>query len=343
MYLTRTDNTGFWQFLDSIDQKYEKSDFPFLTNEDPPRIKPVFDFGEFLSLLSKDEAQSYLYHGLGHALSYVGPVLDSELEHGFNDHTDRHTSWVARNTVDLLQRSGTNYDGTGSCDSQTEILATLVGLTHDIGNLISRKKHSDYSQQIITELFYHEENHAKLWSAAIQAITFHDEAALKTENFNLSSGLPLLWALVLADKMHAGRDRLGDKSLLLGPKGSLDADIHILLNSLIAHSCWYISLDKFIWHLDFSVDINLERLKPLANQKERIWVPQKYQEDFRNHKIAYRDNFAKDFVEIYLERIKLCATTVNLLFPWLSGFQLVLNDSDPRQKVGPVQIVIYSS
>lgn len=342
MQLTRSDGTPFWQFLSSINQPFEKSDFPFLTPEDPPRIKPVFDFGEYLSLLSKDEALSYLYGGLGHTLTYVGPVLDSELSHGFNDHTDRHTSWVAKNTVDLLQRSGTNYDGSASCDTQTEILATLVGLTHDIGNLVSRKGHSQYSQQIISELFHHEEDQTKPWSAAIQAIVYHDETALKTTDFDLSKGLPLLWSLVLADKMHAGRDRLGEKSILKGPEGAIEADIHILLNSLVAHSSWYIDLDKFVWHLDFSVDVNLERLKPLTNQRERIWVPQKYQTDFRQNNIPYKQNFTKDFLSIYSDRIDLCREAVALLFPWLSGFQIVLNDSDPRHKVGASHDIIYS-
>ena len=77
---------------------------------------PVFDWPEYLELESRGEALAYLSRGLGTALNYVGPVLDTELPHGFNDHTDRHTLWVSERAVELLQRAGVGYDGQGYFD-----------------------------------------------------------------------------------------------------------------------------------------------------------------------------------------------------------------------------------
>ncbi|MBP7843072.1 hypothetical protein KA017_03650, partial [Candidatus Woesebacteria bacterium] len=141
----RPDNIPFWEFLKSNNIPYNKKHFPFLTYNNIPKIKQIFDFSEYVQIGSRGEALSYLYNGFGKALNYVGPVLDLELEHGFNDHTDRHTLWVSQTGVELLQRAGISYDGSGHYDPLTETMMTLVGMTHDLGNFFSRKEHSTYS------------------------------------------------------------------------------------------------------------------------------------------------------------------------------------------------------
>src|SRR5690606_7415082 len=113
--------TSFWNFLEAAGIPFKKEDFPFLTKTDPPQIKQMWDFGEYLKLGSKGQALAYLYQGLGRALDYVGPVLDSELPNGFNDHTDRHTLWVAQRGLELLYRAGLDYNGTGYYDEKTEV------------------------------------------------------------------------------------------------------------------------------------------------------------------------------------------------------------------------------
>ncbi len=343
MYFQRQDKQSFWDFLNQISPHYQQSDFPFLTKDNPPRFKPIFDFGDYLKLSGRGEALSYLYQGLGKSLSYVGPALDSELTYGFNDHTDRHTLWVTNKTLELLHRSGSNYSQTGPIDVTTELLATLAAMTHDIGNLIGRKMHPIYSVEILEKLFVHESDHQKEWNTLIQAVQFHDEFQLTSHHFKLAKGSPLLWALVAADKMHVSRDRLGDKSALLGTNHSIEYDKHIVLNLLIARSTWYFQKNIFTWHLDFSCDIGEERLIPLANHKDRVWVPQEYQNNFRKLNQPYRETFTKNFLETYGDRIKLVEQTTKLLFPWLSGFQLILSDGDITKKVGAKDLVIYST
>ena len=174
----RPDGMPFWQFLEIHDIPFQKKDFPFLTNYSTPRIKPSFDFKHYMELSSRGEALSYLYSGLGRALNYVGPVLDMEMKHGFNDHTDRHTLWVSQTGVELLQRSGHSYDGNGYFDEKTEVLMTLVGMTHDLGNLQTRKEHSTYSAWLLTKLFENTVLNEQEFRTALFSILFHEEPVL---------------------------------------------------------------------------------------------------------------------------------------------------------------------
>lgn len=341
MTLTRADGTSFWQFLEKINYPFEKGDFPFLTPDDPPRVKPVFDFGEYLRLAGRGEAIAYLYKGLGRTPTYVGPALDAELAYGFNDHSDRHTLWVTQQTIDLLMRAGMNFSGKGQTNIETELLATLVGMTHDLGNLVSRKGHSKYSIELLRGLFVRTPEQNGQWQMVEQAVIYHDEGTLGQDKFDLKNGHPLLWALVAADKMHVGRDRLGEKSIARGPEGTVEADVHVVLNMLISRSAWYIHEDTFVWHLDFSVDQAEERLAPLTNDKDRVWVPKEYQEAFRKLGIPYRQTFANQFLEVYKDRIRLSHEAIKLLFPWVANFQVLLGDADVKNKVGKAEIEVW--
>src|SRR5690606_20841668 len=128
-----------------------------------------------------------------------GPVLDTELKHGFNDHTDRHTLWVSQTGVELLQRAGASYCGEGYFDGETEILMTLVGMTHDLGNFMSRKDHPEYSAWLLTRLFTGTEAEPRAWEAVLKAVLFHDEHMMQRTGFTLEKGFPLVWALIAAD------------------------------------------------------------------------------------------------------------------------------------------------
>lgn len=341
MLFTRANGKSFWEFLTDLGQKYDKSDFPFLTGDEVPRVKPVFDFSDYLRLTGKGEALAYLYKGLGKAPTYVGMALDSELDFGFNDHTDRHTLWVASNTVDILNRAGVTWDGSSGTNTITELLALLVGMTHDLGNLLDRKRHSSLSVQILDSMFVVSPEYNDIWQAVKRTILYHDEFALVEGGFSLNKGGPLLWALVLADKMHVGRDRLGEKSIKLGQDGSAEKDVHVTLNMLISRSVWYIDPESFTWKLDFSVELGQERMMAMTNEKDRVWVPEHYQKAYRKEGILYRETFAEEFMKVYGERNKLLRKAAGLLFPWVKGFKLYLVDSDSRGKVKPEKVLIW--
>jgi hypothetical protein len=337
----RPDGTPFWQFLDSSGISYSKKDFPFLTHYRTPKVLPLFNFADYLNLTSRGEALSYLYKGLGKALNYVGPVLDQELEHGFNDHTDRHTLWVSQTGVELLQRSGNAYHGNGHYGELTEVLMTLVGMTHDLGNLQTRKEHSTYSTWLLAKLFSNTKQFPEIFRTVAHAILFHEEPVLISHNIDLTKGSPLQWALIAADKMHVGRDRVGSRSFANGiAKGALEDDIHILLNALIVRSSWHLGVGEFTWNLDFSVDQLEEKFASFTKGNKRIWMPRFFQKRFLNKGTIYRDSFISHFNEVYADRIKLAAQCVFLLFPYLSHFTVVLTDNDTRAKVGSGQMIV---
>ncbi len=341
----RPDGTPFWKFLKAHKIEFTKSDFPFLTTHPQPQLRQVFDFGEYMQLKSRGEALSYLYNGLGKALNYVGPLLDMELEHGFNDHTDRHTLWVSQTGVEILQRAGISFDGSGQYDGLTEVLMTLVGMTHDLGNLLSRKDHSHYSVWFLDKAF------GKLTRAQSAAfdhvmytIFFHEEPVLVSLNMPIEQGIPLQWALVLADKMHVGRDRVGGRSFETGiEKGAFEDDVHILLNALVVRSTWYLGNKSFVWHMDFSLDQLEKKFESFTKGNHRLWMPKLFQRVFLNRGVMYRESFAQLFRELYADRMRMAAKCAFMLFPYLDKFVVKLVDNDTRNKVGSGELVVWES
>lgn len=326
--LRRADGQGMWEYFNSVNIPYSKDDFPFLTNHKVPKVKNLFDFGEFLHLSGKGEALSYLYSGLGKVWNYVGPVLDLELPHGFNDHTDRHTLWVTSTAVELLSRAGRSYrNGGGLYDSQSETLTTLVGMTHDLGNLVDRKSHSMYSAWLLTRLFGNTEPHYEAWRAVLYTILFHEEPMLADLSVNLGDGIPLQWALVAADKMHVGRDRIGDRSYASGiANNALEEDIHILLNALIVRSAWVMAANSFVWHLDFEIEQLADKFESFTKGNGRIWVPKAFHDQYLQGK-SYREIFVELFLKTYEARIRMAAMSIFLLFPYVNKFQVYLSDT----------------
>jgi hypothetical protein len=302
-----------------------------------PKVKRVFDFGEYLNLSGKGEALSYLYNGFGKAWNYVGSVLDLELKHGFNDHTDRHTLWVTSTAVELLQRAGKSWQNEGGrYDEQSEVLLTLVGMMHDLGNFVDRKEHSMYSAWLLTRTFYNYEAHPEEWRAALFTTLFHEEPMLRELGVNLTAGLPLQWALVAADKMHVGRDRIGDRSYASGiANRALEEDFHILLNALIVRSSWLLTSGAFVWHLDFSVDQLEKKVESFTKGDGKIWLPESFHRQFTVGGKLYREIFAEIFANAYEARIRMAAMAIFLLFPNLNKFQVHLTDV---QKKGEMMI-----
>lgn len=338
----RPDGTSFWTYLKKEKIPFDKQHFPFLTNHRIPQLRTIYNFEEYMHLNSRGQALAYLYKYLGKSLDYVGPVLDNDMKHGFNDHTDRHTLWVSQTGMELLQRSGKGYDGSESYSAKTEVLMTLVGLTHDIGNFISRKEHSTYSTWMLSRMFSNVYTHQQEWDAAIYTILFHEEPVLKALGSHLPEGIPLQWALVLADKMHVGRDRIGGRSFESGVKNrALEKDLHILINALIVRSTWYLGVKTFTWHLDFSIDQLGDKFKAFSKGNDRIWMPRFFQKMFLKEGVRYRDSFAKIFQEIYGDRMQMAAESAFLLFPYIEKFQVRLVDNDTREKVGSGEMIVW--
>ncbi len=341
-HFIRPDGKYFWDFLKENNIRYTKNHFPFLTKHKKPKIKQVFDFAEYMQIGSKGEALSYLYGGFGKAFNYVGPVLDLELKHGFNDHTDRHTLWVGQTGAELLQRAGVSYDGARHYDADTEVLMILAGMTHDLGNFFSRKEHSVYSAWLLTKLFTNRERNSVEFETLLQAVLFHEEPVLVDLNLDLENGTPLQWALIVADKMHVGRDRIGSRSTQSGIEhGALEEDIHIVLNALIVRSAWFFGVRSFIWHLDFSVDQLEEKFGSFTTGNHKLHLPLSFQRVFRQRGVRYRESFVQLFNDVYINRMKLAAKSAFLLFPHINEFRVELSDNDTKARVGSAKLEVF--
>nr|MBP9820046.1 hypothetical protein [Candidatus Woesebacteria bacterium] len=217
-----------------------------------------------------------------------------------------------------------------------EVIMTLVGMTHDLGNFLSRKDHSTYSAWLLTRMFKKRDQERKEFQEALRTILFHEEPVLRQMNQNLHSGTPLQWALVAADKMHVGRDRIGGRSFQFAHMGAFEKDAHIVLNALIVRSTWYLGVSTFVWHLDFSVDQLEDKFKVFTRNGggTRLWLPQAFQRLFLRRGQPYRETYMQLFKETYKDRIAMAAEAVFLLFPFVDKFHIQLSDNDTRGKVG---------
>lgn len=339
----RPDGTSFWDFLSKNDIPYTKKQFGFLTRNNPPRIKSVFSWKEYCALSSKGTALAYFYQGFKQGLEYVGAVLDTELIHGFNDHTDRHTLWVSQEIVELLQRAGMSYDGYRGFDRETELLAVAAGMTHDIGNFLGRKDHWRMSGWMISRLFRDTNYYPRAWDALMEAVILHEEPEILRLGVDITKTSPLHWALIVADKMHVGRDRLGSRSFTSElAEFAFEDDAHILVNALIVRSSWRLGVKKFIWNIDFSVDQLEQKFEPFTRGNHRLWMPQSWQDKLLGEGIRYRESFRELFLSIYADRHDVAAQAIFLLFPFVDEFEIRLVDNDTRNKVGSREQTIWS-
>lgn len=339
---TRTDGRGFWEYLRGQGIPYRKDDFPFLSADDHPHILPVLDFSALLSMQSYAEVIGYLYQKLGKSLSYIGPILDSEFTYGFHDHSDKHALWVALQARELLVRSGKRFDGTGVCDEVSEVLAILAGMLHDIGQLVDRKQHSNYSLQLIDQLMIRDQHiYEQEWHALVDSIRLHEEPVLVSLGLSLEQMFPLHWALVVADKLHNGRDRLSQKSVGLDPeKEPFMHDKFLLADSMIARSSWHLEPETFVYQVDFSLTEFSARFEKYLGDKDRLWVPDSVYALFAKQGKPYRDSFVELFQTMYLDRMQIAAKGIFLLMPWIHSFDVRMVDNDTRDKVGSEMTIL---
>ena len=219
----------------------------------------------------------------------------------------------------------------------SETLLTLVGMTHDLGNFIDRDRHSMYSAWLLSRLFYNFELNKEAWEAVLYTTLFHEEPMLRDMQVNLSGGIPLQWALIAADKMHVGRERIGDRSYESGiANHALEEDVHILLNALVVRSAWILAANSFVWHLDFSIEQLEEKFASFTKGNGRIWLPDSFHSQFEKKGRPYREIFAEIFANVYEARIRMSAMCIFLLFPEIKKFQVFLTDAKKTPRNGGI-------
>ena len=115
---------------------------------------------------------------------------------GFTDHSIAHAEIVSRQAVNLLKTLG--------YDEETQQIARIAGVLHDIGNAISREHHAEYGALLAKGILAETELSVEDQVTIISAIANHDESTGTAYD-------PVSAALILADKTDVRRSRVRTK------------------------------------------------------------------------------------------------------------------------------------
>jgi len=103
----------------------------------------------------------------------VSRSLDSMFEYGFNKHDITHIEDVTSEVRKLLDES--------DADQKTKIIGIIASVTHDLGNILSRKSHSVLSTLIFKLIFSNFQINIEDWIRVKEAVIYHDEPMIEEE------------------------------------------------------------------------------------------------------------------------------------------------------------------
>jgi hypothetical protein len=252
-------------------------------------------------------------------------ILDSELLTGFNRHGSEHLRSVGTRMLALLKAS---EEGSLS-EAWTEREALIAGYLHDTGNIVSRQYHGGYGVYLLTQFFSkvdRDEETLASFLRVLEAVLFHEvEIGLRLPS--LSALSPIALSLIIADKTDVSARRVSAKSNV--PEAVRDA--HTLVNLLTVDSHIGCQAEDFLWELHFSPRADSDevaRFPQLLKASERVWVPQAWQQLYREHNVEYLFVFHATFMRLYLARLLYTIRAVFALYPSVQGFRLVIDDRE---------------
>lgn len=280
--------------------------------------------------------------------------LDGISPDGFNDHSyDRHIAIVTRNAVTFLQLAqATRNDIT----PESFWIVETAAAAHDLGNQVSRKKHSQESTKIALALLPQLANDPYLLEQVRQCVVIHDEPELGKEIqrwqqereltadeivMEMSMRLsPQAMALILADKTDIGINRTSFKP----QRASLDTDPHLEVNMLWNTTGLLFSDDqkKFTWELTYDpiplagqihVYQRFAKESVAYNNLQRFYVSDDTHQKFRTQNIPYSETTQAKLWDIYFKRIKYTVMVGFALYPEMEEFEI--NMIDPIFQIAP--------
>ena len=181
-----------------------------------------------------EELKNKLIDFLKPIYDLVNISLDSIYDLGFAKHDIPHIDDVTTQVIKILEAKGS--------DEKTKIIATIAGVSHDLGNIFSRKYHSMLSPLIFKLTFPNFKLDKHEWFRVKDAIQYHDEPVIHKEidSWGSISSLEKIdkykekfreetLALLIADKTRVNRKRLSDKNKTME---AIDNNEHYELNLL---------------------------------------------------------------------------------------------------------------
>ena len=154
---------------------------------------------------------------------------------GYTDHSEKHTSIVAKNAAYIL--SELNYD------KHTIEMAKIAGFLHDVGNAINRNRHAEYGALLVNDILKQTDIDMQDRIDIVSAIANHDEST-GGANDALSA------ALIIADKCDVRRNRVNQKDKTL-------FDIHDRVNYAVTRNKLRLDKEKKVISLNLQIDENI--------------------------------------------------------------------------------------
>lgn len=167
--------------------------------------------------------------------TYIQKADESLAALGYTEHSFAHVSKVADTARYILETLGYS--------AHTVELAQIAGYTHDIGNLVNRKDHSQSGAVMMFRLLDHKDMPAEDIATVVTAIGNHDEGTGVAVD-------AVAAALILGDKTDVRRSRVRNRDFST-------FDIHDRVNYSVEHSEVKINKETMEITLNLTIDISI--------------------------------------------------------------------------------------
>ena len=328
---TLFDKNGQWQYESPID----------LSNLDD------LSFVELNELLQKAYEQIYIAVTLS---------LDSISKYGFNSHDEAHIDKVTEETIRLLQRREYPIEAEKNKTIKNGIIAAR---SHDIGNLFSRKVHSIISYLMVEKIFPSLTSDKDNYRRIMQAIGLHDEHITESvlNSHTIGDAQEIIQvmkdffpaealALLVADKIQIGRERISSKSR---SRGAIDRDKHVEVNFFGQTKGLVFSPEKdtMTWTLEFNDSVNLEERELYSEMTtetddSKAYTSHDTNARLKNEGISYFSTWQNNFWQLYTNRVKLTIEAAFALYSELKEFRIEMVDLSKQEERKSAKKMFYT-
>lgn len=293
----------------------------------------VSDISDIYSLRSYD-ADTLLKEAFKPINRIIDRSLDGVSPDGFNKHGELHSNRVVKQELVLLDYIG--------AEDAVKRDAVIAGRAHDIGCVLARDPHAYISQRMLQVMLPSIKEDPERYKRISKAIIFHDSDTLggitsrwnglssderlqKLADFMRPEGL----ALLMADKIEIGRDRISDKVLA----GSLIKDPHAVANLLGRHDSLEPRGDALVWTLKYNptfTDKEMRKFKHFAEGWKR-------RRESGEVNITFQD-WQNVFWRIYTNRVITLAESALAFFPFMDRVDIQMVDQQTGDESQVVKI-----
>lgn len=275
---------------------------------------------------------------------------------GFNRHDIEHVFRVTKTALEVAELF--------EMDEQTKQEIVLIGMLHDVGNLVSRKAHPWVPEKFVDMLVPELQQQPLLREKVLRGIALHDERAANTlfaqicndkskyvdehdselDEFAVTRNVfgDAALAVIIGDKVDAAnRERvtLADFSTILNGKALTEEDIHYFISALIKDSSKIELNDGVVTHtMEFSP--GLEEHKCTSNvavkckmaDSDKAHVPQKIHDWHRIHGVPHLWGWLAAFALMNGSRVEALANSLFAL--GAAEYRLNIVDQNSGMNVG---------